>query len=138
MSKIQALVYTCVDPRIQKPVQEYLENTLNLYAIDIKTVNGGIKEIFDHSPKQDEIFENIKKSIDEQQVDRIILINHTNCEAYEDTGAFVDKSTEINTHEIHLRHAVSNVKAKFSSVSVEAYLVLLGQANEQTSVQKVI
>ncbi len=135
MSKAQAFAHTCDEFEIQKPLQQFFENNLNLYAVDLKTDLGGVKEIFEGTPKRDWIFENINKAIEEHQVERIILINHTGCGAY---PQFPNQEEEIRTHEIHLRHAVSDVKAKFSDKVVEAYLVVMGKLNEPTTVRQVI
>lgn len=135
MPQAQAFVQTCDDFRIQKILQNFFENTLNLYAVDLKTDFGGIKEIFDASPKREWIFDNIQASIDKHQINRIILINHTQCEAYQE---FPNQEEEIHTHEIQLRHAVSGVKAKFPEKIVEAYLIILGKLDEPTKIRQVI
>jgi hypothetical protein len=135
MAHAQAFVQTCDDFQIQKTVQDLLENQLNVYAVDLKTDLGGVKEIFEGTPKREWIFENIQVSIDKHQIDRIILINHTGCSAYND---FSNQEEEIHTHEIQLRHAVSAVKAKFTQKEVEAYLIILGKGDEPTKFQKVV
>jgi hypothetical protein len=135
MDPAQAFVHTCDEFEIQKPLQQFFENNLNLYAVDLKTDLGGVKEIFEGTSKREWIFDNIKKSIEEHKVNRIILINHTSCGAYEQ---FATQEEEIRTHEIHLRHAVSDVKAKFSDKIVEAYLVVLGKLDEPTTIKQVI
>ncbi|MBX4187315.1 MAG: hypothetical protein KW802_03620 [Candidatus Doudnabacteria bacterium] len=138
MAQAQAFVQTCDDFEIQKPLQEFFENTLNLYAVDLKTDLGGIKEIFEGTPKRDWIFENLKQSVEKHNVERVILINHTNCAAYGGSDAFTSEEEEIHTHEIQLRHAVSDVKAKFPQLTVEAYLIILGKLDEPTKIQQVI
>ncbi|OGE74114.1 MAG: hypothetical protein A3I07_00280 [Candidatus Doudnabacteria bacterium RIFCSPLOWO2_02_FULL_42_9] len=135
MAKAQVFVQTCDDFRIQKPLQNYFENSLNLYAVDLKTDLGGVKEIFEGTPKRDWIFENIQASIDKHGIEKVILINHTDCEAYE---KFQTPEEEIHTHEIQLRHAVSDVHAKFPSLQVEAYLIVLAHLDEPTTIHKVI
>jgi hypothetical protein len=135
MPQAQAFVQTCDDFRIQKPLQEFFENTLNLYAVDLKTDFGGIKEIFDASEKREWIFENMKASIEKHQIGRIILINHTECEAYPE---YKSQEDEIHEHEIQLRHAVSGTKAKFPDKIVEAYLVVLGKLDEPTTIRQII
>jgi hypothetical protein len=135
MPEAQAFVQSCDDFEIQKPLQEFFENNLNLYAIDLKTDLGGVKEIFDGTPKRDWIFDNIQTSVTRHGVNRIILINHTQCNAY---SKFANEAEEIATHELQLRHAVSDVKAKFPDKTVEAYLVILGKLDAPTTVRKVI
>lgn len=138
MPQAQAFVQTCDDFRIQKPLADFLENTLNLYATDLKTDMGGTKEIFDGSEKREWIFENIKASVEQHQINRVILVNHTDCAAYGGSDAFKTQEDEIHTHEIQLRHAVSDVKAKFPKMEVEAYLMVLGGIDEPITINKVI
>jgi hypothetical protein len=135
MPQAQAFVQSCDDYQIQKPLQNFFENTLNLYAVDLKTDLGGIKEIFEGTEKRDWIFQNIQNSIEKHQIDRIILINHTGCSGY---AEFPNAEEEIHTHELQLRHAVSDVKAKFSGKVVEAYLIILGKLDEPTTVHQVV
>ena len=139
MPQAQAFVQACDDFRIQKPLQDFFENSLNLYAVELKTDLGGVKEIFDGTLKREWIFDNIKASIDQHQIARIILVNHTDCTAYGGWDAFRNPNEEIQLHEIQLRHAVSDVKAKFPQLPVEAYLMILGRlSDEPTTIKKVI
>jgi len=138
MPQSQAIIHTCTDFRIQKPLQQFIEGTLNLYAVDLKTDVGGAKNIFVEGPIREYIFDNFTHSIKDHQAERIILINHTDCSAYGGAGAFVNQEAEIHEHEIQLRHAVSDVKARFPDKTVEAYLIVLGQMNEPVTVKKVI
>ena len=138
MPQAQAIVHTCTDFRIQKPLAQFIEGTLNLYAVDIKTDTGGIKKIFEEGPIREYIFENFKHSIKDHEVERIILINHTDCSAYGGSDAYKSQEDEFHEHEIQLRHAVSDVKARFPDKTVEAYLIVLGELNEPATVRKVI
>src|SRR5258708_18195966 len=139
MPQAQAFVQACDDFRIQKILQDFFENTLNLYNVELETDLGGVKEIFDGTAKRDWIFENIQASIDQHQITQIILINHTDCTAYGGWDAFPNPDEEIHLHEIQLRHAVSGVKAKFPRLTVSAYLIILGRlSDEPTTIKKVI
>jgi hypothetical protein len=135
MAQAQAFVQACDDFEIQKALQEFFEGTLNLYAVDLKTDLGGIKEIFEGTEKREWIFENIQSSIEKHGIQRVILVNHTGCTAYPD---FPTQEEEIHTHEIQLRHAVSGVKARFPQLNVEAYLMILGKLDEPIKIQQVI
>ncbi len=134
MPQAQIFVQTCDDFRIQKALQNFFENTLNAYAVDLKTDLGGVKEIFEGGERREWIFENIKTAIENDQIERIILVNHTSCEAY---PQFESSEEEIRTHEIHLRHAVSDVQARFER-TVEAYLIVLGKLDDPTTIHQVV
>ncbi|MBX4191847.1 MAG: hypothetical protein KW804_03545 [Candidatus Doudnabacteria bacterium] len=135
MAQAQAFVQACDDFEIQKALQAFFENTLSLYAVDLKTDLGGIKEIFEGTEKREWIFDNLKSSIEKHEVGKVILINHTGCTAYPE---FPSLEEEIHTHEIQLRHAVSDVKARFPQLEVSAYLMIVGKLDEPTKVQQVI
>ena len=130
MAQAQAFVQACDDFRIQKTLQQFFEYNLNLYAIDLKTDVGGVKDIVEGGMKRDWIFQNLQSSIDNHQVNRIILFNHTYCTGYGGSRAFENLEAEVRQHEIQLRHAASDVKAKFPEKEVEAYLIVLGSSGE--------
>ena len=125
MHSLQAIVVTCIDDRIRKPMENFLENELNLYAVGIKTDLGGVKKLFEEGPIREWIFENLAEVFKVNNVNRVILINHQDCTAYGGSEAFKTPEEEINAHEIQLRHAVSGIHAKFPDKQVEAYLALL-------------
>src|SRR6185436_6239720 len=134
MPQAQAIVHTCTDFRIQKPLQQFIEDTLNLYAVDLITDAGGTKKIFEEGAIREYIFENFMHSIKDHQANKIILVNHTDCSAYGGSESFKSPAEEIQTHEIQLRHAVSDVHARFPDKTVEAYLIVLGKLDEPTTV----
>jgi hypothetical protein len=123
--KAQALVQTCIDFRFRKPLNDFLENELNLHSVDIKTDGGGIKKVVEEGPIREWIFANFQIAFDLHGVERIILINHQDCGAYGGSKAFKDLNEELENHEIQLRHAVSVVRAKFPEKQIEAYMALI-------------
>lgn len=135
--KAQAIVQTCIDFRLRKPLQDFIENELNLYSVDLKTDDGGIKEIYEGGPIREWIFKNMEIAFNLHEVNRVILINHTDCGAYGGKGAFENEEKEPEQHEIQLRHAVSDVRAKFPTKDVEAYLALIAD-NDTVTFKKVV
>ena len=125
MSHTQAIIITCDDPATDKPLKDFCENTLNLYAVEFSLNPGGAKRIFDGYPGRDKIFNDIKKSVEANNTEKIILINHTNCIAYDSSGSFSNLDQEIHEMEIQLRHAVSETRAQFPQVVIEAYLMVM-------------
>jgi hypothetical protein len=135
MQQVQAIIQTCIDFRVQEALKNFLEVPLNLYAVEIRSDDGGVKKIFEAGADRDLIFQNYEKIIKEQGASKIILINHTDCAAYGGSKAFESLEKEIHEHEIQIRHAVSAVKAKFPDIEVEAYLVIL---SNPPTIQKVV
>ncbi len=130
--KAQAIVQTCIDYRLRKPLNDFIENELNLHTVDIKTDGGGIKKIVEEGPIREWLFANYQIAFDLHGVERVIIINHQDCGAYGGSSAFEGVDDEIGKHEIQLRHAVSVIRAKFPDKNIEAYLALISPEEEVT------
>lgn len=77
----QALAVHCLDFRIQKAIQDYLEKKGLLGNCDIVSVAGGVKTAV--NPGHDFILNQIRISKRLHDIKEIILINHTDCGAYD-------------------------------------------------------
>ena len=128
--KAQAIIQTCIDFRFRKALNDFIENELNLYDVDLKTDGGGVKKIVEEGPIRDWIFANYQIAFDLHGVERVILINHQDCGAYGGSQAFQGEEDEIAKHEIQLRHATSVIRAKFPTKQIEAYLALINSDGE--------
>jgi carbonic anhydrase len=126
MHNVQAIVISCIDDRLRLPLQTFIENELNLYAVALKLDNGGCRMIFEEGPVRDWIFENIDFVSTNNVTERVVIVNHTDCKCYGGSEAFLSTEEEVKTHEIQLRHSVSAIRAKFPSKQVDAYLAVLG------------
>ena len=135
--KAQALIQTCIDFRFRKPLNDFIENELNLHSVDIKTDGGGIKKIVEEGPIREWLFANYQIAFDLHGVDRLILINHQDCGAYGGSKAFNGEEDEIEKQSVHLRHAVSLIGAKFPNKQIEAYLALISPEGK-VSFKKVV
>jgi hypothetical protein len=124
MHNIQAIVVSCIDDRLRLRLNNFIENELNLYAVALKLDNGGCRKIYEDGPVRDWIFDNINFVSANHGTERVILINHTDCHHYRDQS-FPSVDEEIKIHEIHLRHSVSAVRARFPSKQIDAYLALM-------------
>jgi hypothetical protein len=135
--KAQAVVQTCIDFRFRQALNDFLENELSLYQIDIKSDGGGVKKIVEEGPVREWIFANYQIAFDLHGVDRVILINHQDCGAYGGSKAHENLEKELESHELQLRHAVSIVRAKFPEKEIEAYLALIDD-DQKVTFKKVV
>lgn len=130
MPQAQAIIHTCTDFRVHGILPKVADTFLNLYAYEVSTDVGGVKNIFEGKPGRDMIFENIAHAVKFHGASRIILINHTDCTIYGGSEAFQNLEEEVKTHEIQIRHAISHIKAKFPEQNVEGYLLVLSKDRE--------
>ena len=116
MSEIQAIILTCPDIPLEKTYSVFLETELNIYAVTLKTIEGGIKTLFDGGVARDQIFSEIEILLGQDAIPKIILVGHAHC-----PGRSV-KEQDNRELEVELRHVVSALHAKFPRQVVEAYL----------------
>ncbi len=127
--KAQAIALTCIDFRFRKPLQDFFENELNLYAVDHMAQGGGAKMVVEEGPIREWVFDNFDIAFSKHDVNRVILINHQDCGAYGGSSSFNGLDDELGKQEMWLRHAVSVVHSKYPDKLVEAYLALLGDGD---------
>ncbi len=125
MHQIQAVIISCDDERVTNSLDNFIENSLSLYAVVKKYYPGGIKFIFDAQPERDILFDEIEELVTNHNLIKVIVINHTDCAEYGGSQAFDSQIDELRNHEVQLRHAVSSVHARFLKQDVEAYLAVL-------------
>jgi hypothetical protein len=125
--KAQAIVLTCIDFRFRKAVQKFLEEDLNLTDFDLKGDAGGAKELLTDGPVKDWIMRNFQIAFDLHEVNRVILINHTDCGAYGGSKLHGSVEEEKKFHEEQLKQAVAVVRAVYPNKEFEAYLAILGE-----------
>ena len=133
--KAQAIILTCIDFRFRHPVQELIEKELNLTDFDLKGDAGGAKQLLGDSPVKDWILKNFQVAFDLHDVNRVILINHTDCGAYGGSKLHGSVEEEIKFHDDQLKQAVAVVRTRYPDKQVEAYLAVL---DEPIKLQKVV
>lgn len=123
--KAQAVVLACMDFRFRKAVQNFLETDLGLHDVDLKTDGGGVKMLLENGAVNEWICKNFEIAFELHGVERIILINHTDCGAYGGSKRHESEQAEKSFHENELRKAVELLKNKYPDKQVKAYLAIL-------------
>ncbi len=116
----QALIVHCIDFRLQQAVPKYLEDQNILGTSDIVSVAGGVKNL-DFVMSQVEISKRL------HNINKIILMNHTDCGAYGGKSAFTNEAEEFSKHSHDLKDARNEIQAKFPDLQVKTLLAKITQ-----------
>jgi carbonic anhydrase len=107
----QAIVIHCIDFRLQKPLNDWLERRFALSDYDRVSLAGGVFDFYTIL-KQVEISDRLHK------IKKVILINHEDCGAYGD-----EDTPERHAHDLH--EAERKIEALFPHLDVETYYMHL-------------
>ncbi|HTX91375.1 MAG TPA: carbonic anhydrase [Anaerolineales bacterium] len=107
----EAIVVHCMDARLQKPINDWLQRRFNLSDYDRISLAGGVFEL-------DMILKQIEISHTRHKTRKVILVNHENCGMYTQ-----DNSPE--RHAADLRRAEQRIKDEFPQLEVELYYLHL-------------
>jgi carbonic anhydrase len=114
-----AVVIHCIDFRLQKYLDLWLQNKLGYCNYDRVSLAGGV---FDFSTVLGQV--EIAKKLHE--INRVILINHEDCGAYGAVGNY-------ERHKADLEEAERKIKALFPDLDVETNYLHLDGKFEQMS-----
>jgi len=114
-----AIVVHCIDFRLQKYLDPWLQNHFGHDNYNRVSLAGGVLE-FETISKQIEISYRLHK------VKKVVLINHEDCGAYGKTGNY-------KRHKADLEEAERKVEALFPELDVETYYLHLDGRFEQMS-----
>ncbi len=103
----EAIVVHCMDYRLQKYLNKWLEASLDAHSFDLVSIAGGVYDLYD-------VIRQVDLAVRLHNVSRAVLINHEDC------GAYGLESTD-ERHEIDLRHARDKLNRLFPQLQVELY-----------------
>lgn len=131
-----AIVLACIDFRFQPAIKKFLDEELKLSSYDLKTDGGAVLQLLSEGEVKNWILKNFEISFELHNVNRIILINHTDCGAYGGSKKFgEDFNGEKEFHKSELTKAVSLLKDKYPDKLIEAYLAIFG---EEITFEKIV
>jgi len=107
----QAIVVHCMDFRLQKSINDWLQGNFALGDYDRLSVAGGIRDL-------DFVMKQVKLSHNLHEIKKVVLINHEDCGAYGD-----EDSPE--RHAADLRKAAQRIKEEIPGLDVELYYLHL-------------
>lgn len=124
--KAEVFVLSCIDFRFRKAIQNFLENDLKHSNIDMKTDGGAVMQLNSDTPVRDWLTKNMEIAFSLHGVEKIILINHTDCGAYGGLKRFNNNKEELEFHSTELKQATDYLTIKYPDKIIEAYLAIYG------------
>ena len=127
--KFKAMVLSCIDPRFQHLVYNYLKKKKLIGKYSAFTIAGAAVGVTHNKFKQwhKTFYENLATSIKLHKIEKLIVINHEDCGA----AKIANQKQEFNTFnemKIHLESftKIKNIiKRKFPKLKIEFYFMSL-------------
>ena len=129
MKKYKAMVLSCMDPRFQTKVSNYLKRRKLTGKYSAFTIAGAAVGVT--APKfkkwHSTFWENLNTSIKIHRIEKLIVINHKDCGAAKIVNGKKEFSSqnEIKIHEKSFEKIKSNLKKKHPRLKVELNLMSL-------------
>ncbi len=112
----QAIVVHCMDFRLQKSINDWLQGTFGVGEYDRLSVAGSVFDL-------DFVMKQVKLSHDLHEIKKVVLINHEDCGAYGAQG-------NPQRHADDLRQAAQRIQREIPGLDVELYYLHLDGAFE--------
>ena len=120
--KYEAMVLSCMDPRFQKPVHQYLKNKKLTGKFSAFTIAGGSIGVTNNKFKKwhSTFWENLETSINLHKINKLIVINHKDCGAAKiahnnkNFNSFIENSI----HKKSFSKLKKSLKKKFPNIKV--------------------
>ena len=127
--KFKAMVLSCIDPRFQHLVYNYLKKKKLIGKYSAFTIAGAAVGVTHNKFKQwhKTFYENLATSIKLHKIEKLIVINHEDCGA----AKIANQKQEFNTFnemKIHLESFTKIkkiIKRKFPKLKIEFYFMSL-------------
>ena len=127
--KFKAMVLSCMDPRFQHLVHNYLKKKKLTGKYSAFTIAGAALGVTHNKFRQwhKTFYDNLGTSIQLHKIEKLIVINHIDCGA----AKIANQKTEFNTFneiKIHLESFIKikkTIKKKFPKLKIEFYLMSL-------------
>ncbi len=113
----EVLVIHCMDYRLQRYLNDWLDSNAGRGNYDRVSIAGGVQDVFP-------VLKHIELSVTLHKIRKVILINHEDCGAYGPSGTF-------ERHKADLRDAERRVLALFNGLLVEKYYLKLDGSFER-------
>ena len=127
--KYKAMVLSCIDPRFQKPVYNYLKKKKLTGKFSAFTIAGAAVGVTHNKFKKwhKTFYDNLGTSIKLHKIGKLIVINHKDCGAAKIANGKKEFST-VNEKKIHkesFSKIKKQIKKKFPKLKVELNLISL-------------
>lgn len=117
-----AALVRCMDFRLTRDIQRWLEEKQLVNDCDIISVAGAGKDLIENS--KGFVATQISLSVQLHHIQKVLLMHHLDCGAYGGSAACKDRSEEIYKHKSELEKARSIVSAQFPALEVQMLLMV--------------
>ena len=128
-SKYKAMVLSCMDPRFQHLVNNYLKKKKLTEKYSAFTIAGAAVGVTHSKFKKwhNTFYDNLATSIQLHKIEKLIVINHKDCGAAKIANGKKEFSTENekNIHQDSFSKLKKEIKKRFPKLKVELNLIAL-------------
>ena len=128
-SKYKAMVLSCIDPRFQKPVYNYLKKKKLTGKFSAFTIAGAAVGVTNNKFKKwhKTFYDNLETSIQLHKIEKLIVINHKDCGAAKIANNKKEFSpdNEKKIHNESFSKIKKQIKKRFPKLKVELNLISL-------------
>ena len=130
--KFKAMVLSCMDPRFQPKIFNYLKKRKLSGQYSAFTIAGAAVGVTHSKFKKWHrvFFENLSASIQLHKIDKLIVINHQDCGAAKIANSKKEFNNKIETdiHKISFKKLKSSLRKKFPKLKIEFNVMALNNS----------
>ena len=128
-SKYKAMVLSCIDPRFQKPVYNYLKKKKLTGKFSAFTIAGAAVGVTHNKFKKwhKTFYDNLETSIQLHKIEKLIVINHKDCGAAKiaNSKKIFNPANEKKIHKDSFSKIKKQIKKRYPKLKVELNLISL-------------
>lgn len=130
--KFKAMVLSCMDPRFQPKIFNYLKKRKLSGQYSAFTIAGAAVGVTHSKFKKWHrvFFENLSASIQLHKIDKLIVINHQDCGAAKIANSKKEFNNKIETdiHKLSFKKLKSSLRKKFPKLKIEFNVMALNNS----------
>jgi len=130
--KFKAMVLSCMDPRFQPKIFNYLKQRKLTGKYSAFTIAGAAVGVTHTKFKKwhNVFFDNLSASIQLHKIEKLIVINHQDCGAAKIANSKKEFNNKVETdiHKVSFKKLKSNLRKKFPKLKVEFNLMALNNS----------
>ena len=130
--KFKAMVLSCMDPRFQPKIFNYLKKRNLSGQYSAFTIAGAAVGVTHSKFKKWHrvFFENLSASIQLHKIDKLIVINHQDCGAAKIANSKKEFNNKVETdiHKASFKKLKSNLRKKFPKLKIEFNVMALNNS----------
>ncbi|MGL3827963.1 carbonic anhydrase [Candidatus Pelagibacter communis] len=130
--KFKAMVLSCMDPRFQPKIFNYLKKRKLTGKYSAFTIAGAAVGVTHtkFNKWHNVFFDNLSASIQLHKIEKLIVINHKDCGAAKIANSKKEFNNKVETdiHKVSFKKLKSNLRKKFPKLKVEFNLMALNNS----------